>query len=85
MDHVDNLEQGVVEGSRSGLQRHRDRLVVFEEMFAAIGIEPTLRRGFALVTRPDGSVVRSAGELGAGDRVAVRLADGSVAMVVEGQ
>ncbi|MGH8948341.1 MAG: exodeoxyribonuclease VII large subunit [Acidimicrobiia bacterium] len=85
MDHIDNLEQGVVEGSRSGLQRHRDQLAVFAEMFTAIGIEPTLRRGFALVTRLDGSVVRSAGELGAGDRVAVRLVDGSVGMVVEEQ
>ncbi len=85
MDHVDNLQQGVVEGARSGLQRHRDRLAVFGEMFAAIGVEPTLRRGFALVTRPDGSVVRSANELAAGDRVAVRLADGSVGMVVEGR
>ena len=83
MDLVDNLEQGVLDGSRSGVQRHRDHLAVFDEMFAAIGIEPTLRRGFALVTRPDGSVVRSAGELGAGDRVAVRLLDGSVGMVVE--
>ena len=82
LDHVDNLEQGVIEGSRTGLQRHRDHLEVFAEMFAAIGVEPTLRRGFALVTRTDGSVVRSAGELVRGDRVAVRLADGTVGMVV---
>jgi len=85
MDHIDNLQQGVVDGSRSGLQRHRDHLAVFAEMFAAIGVEPTLRRGFALVTRLDGSVVRSSGELGAGDRVSVRLADGTVGMVVEEQ
>jgi exodeoxyribonuclease VII large subunit len=83
MDHVDNLEQGVEEGSRAGLQRHREHLAVLAEMFAAIGVEPTLRRGFAVVTRPDGSVVRSAGELGVGDRVVVKLADGSVPMVVE--
>ncbi len=83
MDHVDNMEQGVAEGSRTGLQRHREHLAVLAEMFAAIGVEPTLRRGFAVVTRSDGSVVRSARELGVGDRVAVRLADGSVPMVVE--
>jgi exonuclease VII large subunit len=47
-------------------------------------VEPTLRRGFALVTRPEGTVVRSVGELGAGERVVVRMSDGSVAMVVEG-
>ena len=85
LDHVANLEQGVMDGSRTGLQRHRDHLDGFAEMFAAIGVEPTLRRGFALVTRADGSVVRSAGELGGGDRVAVRLADGTVGMVVEEQ
>jgi len=83
MDHIDLLEQRVIEGSRTGLQRHRDHLSVFAEMFAAIGVGPTLRRGFALVTRPDGSVVRSAGELGTGDQVTVRLADGSVTVVVE--
>src|SRR3546814_5862283 len=44
---------------------------------SAIGVEPTLRRGFALVTRPDGSVVRSAGSLRSGDLVAVLLADRS--------
>jgi exodeoxyribonuclease VII large subunit len=84
LDHLGYLEKGVVEGSRSGLQGHRDHLAGFAEMFAAIGIEPTLRRGFALVTRPDGSVVRSAGELSRGDRVVVRMADDSVGMVVEG-
>jgi exodeoxyribonuclease VII large subunit len=84
LDHLEHLDQGVVEGSRSGVQRHRDRLAAFTEMFAAIGVEPTLRRGFALVTRPEGTVVRSVGELGAGERVVVRMSDGSVAMVVEG-
>jgi exodeoxyribonuclease VII large subunit len=83
LDRLGYLEKGVVEGSRSGIQRHRDHLVGFTEMFAAIGVEPTLRRGFALVTRRDGSVVRSAGELHPGDRVVVRMADGSVGMVVD--
>jgi exodeoxyribonuclease VII large subunit len=83
LDQIENLEKGLVDGSRAGVQRHREQLAVFTEMFAAIGVEPTLKRGFALVTRPDGSVVRSAGELSSGDRVGVRLADGSVTMVVE--
>jgi exodeoxyribonuclease VII large subunit len=54
------------------------------EMFEAIGVEPTLRRGFAILSRLDGPVVRSTGELRPGDRVTARLADGSVVMVVEG-
>lgn len=84
LDHLGYLEKGLIEGSRSAVQRHREHLVAYAEMFAAIGVEPTLKRGFALVTRSDGSVVRSAQELGGGDRVVVRLTDGSVGMVVEG-
>jgi exonuclease VII large subunit len=42
-----------------------------------------LRRGFAILSRLDGPVVRSTGELRPGDRVTARLADGSVVMVVE--
>jgi len=84
LDHLEYLEKGIVEGSRSGVLRHSERLSGLAEMFGAIGIEPTLLRGFALVTRPEGSVVRSVGELKAGERVTVRMADGSVAMVVEG-
>jgi exodeoxyribonuclease VII large subunit len=53
------------------------------EVLGAIGVEPTLRRGFAILTRPDGPVVRSAAELRPGDRVMARLADGSVVMAVE--
>ncbi|MGH8871719.1 MAG: exodeoxyribonuclease VII large subunit [Acidimicrobiia bacterium] len=83
LDHLGYLEKGVVEGSRSTIQRHGEHLDAHAEMFVAIGVEPTLRRGFALVTRPDGSVVRTAGELILGDRVVTRMADGSVGMVVE--
>ena len=53
MDHIDPLEQGVIEGSRTGLQTAGPAFR-FCRMFAAMGVEPTLRRGFALVTRPDG-------------------------------
>jgi exodeoxyribonuclease VII large subunit len=83
LDNLEYLEKGIVEGSRSGILRHRERLAGFAEMLGAIGIEPTLLRGFALVTRPEGTVVRSVAELKAGERVTVRMADGVVAMVVE--
>lgn len=83
LDHLDYLERGVADTSRSSMKHHRELLGSFTEMFSAIGVEPTLRRGFAIVTRLDGSVVHSIGTLTAGDRVAVRMADGSVAMRVE--
>jgi exodeoxyribonuclease VII large subunit len=83
VDQIDNLERGVVDGSRLSIQRRREQLDAMGEMFEAIGVEPTLRRGFAILSRADGPIVRSAGELRSGDRVTARLADGSVTMVVE--
>ncbi|HEU4916512.1 MAG TPA: exodeoxyribonuclease VII large subunit [Acidimicrobiia bacterium] len=82
-DQIDHLERGVAEGSRAAIQRGREQLGAMGEMFDAIGVEPTLRRGFAILTRSDGRVVRNAREMGPGDRVTARLADGSVVMVVE--
>lgn len=55
------------------------------EMAAALdGLSPlkTLSRGYSLVYRGE-KLVKSAGELSAGDRVDIRLADGSVSAVIE--
>lgn len=81
-DHLDYLDRGVADSSRALITRQRDLLGSFAEMFSAIGVEPTLKRGFALVTRLDGTVVRKAGTLAQGELVAVRMADGTVTMTV---
>jgi exodeoxyribonuclease VII large subunit len=83
IDQIDVLERGVADGSRSAVQRGRVHLDAMGQMLEAIGVESTLRRGFAILTRPGGRVVRSASELGPGDRLTARLADGSVELVVE--
>jgi exodeoxyribonuclease VII large subunit len=83
IDQIDTLERGVVDGSRSLVQRGREHLDAMGQMLEAIGVEPTLRRGFAILTRDRGPVVRSAAELRTGDRLTARLADGSVVLVVE--
>lgn len=83
IDQIDHIERGLAEGARSKIQRGREQLGAMGEMFEAIGVEPTLRRGFAILARPDGRVVRSAREMTSGDRVTARLADGSVVLVVE--
>jgi exodeoxyribonuclease VII large subunit len=82
IDQMDMLERGVVDGSRAVIQRGHEHLEAMGQMMVAIGIEPTLRRGFAILTRLGGPVVRSAAELRPGDRLTARLADGSVVMVV---
>ncbi|MFI1991171.1 exodeoxyribonuclease VII large subunit [Actinoplanes sp. NPDC020271] len=42
----------------------------------------TLQRGYAIVQRGDGHVVRAAGEVGAGDPLRIRVAEGAVTAVV---
>ncbi|MBB0232709.1 exodeoxyribonuclease VII large subunit, partial [Streptomyces calidiresistens] len=48
----------------------------------ALSPAATLRRGYAVLRRPDGSVLRSAAEAGAGEELRARLADGEVGVVV---
>jgi exodeoxyribonuclease VII large subunit len=44
----------------------------------------TLQRGYAIVQRDDGAVVRAPDDVAAKDRLRIRLADGSLAATVEG-
>jgi exodeoxyribonuclease VII large subunit len=82
-DQLDHLAVGVAERSREGLKHQSGLVESLGGLIATMGLEPTLRRGFAVVTRPDGSPVREAGSLVVGDRVVVRMADGKVRMTVE--
>ncbi len=50
----------------------------------ALSPAATLERGYAIVQRADGHVVRAAGEVDAGDPLRVRLADGELAATVDG-
>jgi exodeoxyribonuclease VII large subunit len=57
-----------------GLARH----------LAAVSPEQVLKRGYSITTRKrDGTIVRDAGELRAGDRIVTRVAQGSVESVVD--
>ncbi|RKN23657.1 exodeoxyribonuclease VII large subunit [Micromonospora musae] len=50
----------------------------------ALSPAATLDRGYAIVQRADGHVVRAASEVGKGDPLRVRLADGELAATVDG-
>ncbi|MDG4817349.1 exodeoxyribonuclease VII large subunit [Micromonospora sp. WMMD956] len=50
----------------------------------ALSPAATLERGYAIVQRADGHVVRSAGEVSRGDALRVRLAEGALAATVDG-
>ncbi|GLZ04984.1 exodeoxyribonuclease 7 large subunit [Actinomadura sp. NBRC 104412] len=66
------------------LDRSGDELSHTRARLLALSPAATLRRGYAIVQRDDGSVVRGAAEAAKGDRLLVRLADGRLAVTVEG-
>ncbi|MEX1038890.1 MAG: exodeoxyribonuclease VII large subunit [Acidimicrobiia bacterium] len=84
-DQLTHLAVGVAERAREGLRQQSALVESYGSLIATMGLEPTLRRGFAVVTRPDGSAVREAGSLSAGERVRVQMFDGKVWMTVEGR
>jgi exodeoxyribonuclease VII large subunit len=67
---------GRLDRAADGLSHTRARLL-------ALSPAATLQRGYAIVQRPDGHVVRAAAEVTAGDRLTLRLADGQVAAVAD--
>lgn len=82
-DRLDRLADGIAEKARALVEAKRRELDRLADTLGVLGVEPTLRRGFAVVTRPDGLAVTRAGQLKPGDRVMVRFADGSIPMTVE--
>lgn len=77
---VDRLEQAIARH----LERRRSRLEMARARLNAVGPLATLSRGYAVVRREDdGRIVRSVGDVAAGDRLRVRVADGSFDAAVE--
>ena len=66
-----------------GLERARAEVSAAQGGLAALSPFATLERGYAIVRRPDGSVIREARTTSAGDRLEVRLADGGLDVRVE--
>jgi exodeoxyribonuclease VII large subunit len=64
------------------LERRIARLDTVHARLAALSPTATLERGYAIVRRGDG-VVRSAEDVGSGDQITVRVADGSFGAKVE--
>ena len=81
---LDRQSEDIDYGSRAVID-HQQRLIAnLDEWFSTVGVDSTLGRGFALVTTSDGdTVIRSTDQVGPGERLLVRLADGTVPVVVE--
>lgn len=78
-----SISSGVRDAATSTVSRQNKLLDSFSQLVATVGLDRTLSRGFALVTRNDGSAVRTASSLVGGDKVAVRFSDGEAPMTVD--
>jgi exodeoxyribonuclease VII large subunit len=68
---------------RRGLDARRAQLGQLGAGMAALSPLAVLERGFAMVARGDGAIVRDAAQVGPGDRLRIRLATGELTVVVE--
>ncbi len=74
--HLDELASRAARGLFHRLQLQHVQLSGLERRLAALNPQAILRRGFAILTRPDGRLVSRAAQAHAGDRLAVHLSDG---------
>jgi exodeoxyribonuclease VII large subunit len=64
--------------TRHTLLLQRTRLSGMQQRLAALNPGSVLKRGYAVVTRPDGSLVRSAWEVRGGDDLLLNMKDGRI-------
>jgi exodeoxyribonuclease VII large subunit len=64
-------------------ERARERLRAVSHTLDALSPLATLARGYAIVQRPDGSVMRNAGDARVGETLRARLARGELSCRVE--
>ncbi|MDH3196075.1 MAG: exodeoxyribonuclease VII large subunit, partial [Hyphomicrobiales bacterium] len=64
--------------------RNRDRLAQAGRLLGSYSYQSVLERGFALVRGADGTMIRSAAAIVAGDHLSIRFADGEVGAVADG-
>jgi exodeoxyribonuclease VII large subunit len=83
--HIDDVTTLRERGRRclaTALTRAEDDLVHVRARVLSLSPASTLQRGYAVVQRSDDRVVRSATEVGPGDPLRIRLADGELAASV---
>src|SRR6185369_11776714 len=72
---LDGVAGRLQPGVRRGLERAGERLVALSKLYASVDPDRPLQRGFARVTRADGSIVHAGASLTAGEAVAIKFGD----------
>ncbi len=83
-ERVENLAARLQSAAQRAIERRAAHLDTLGRALTGLDPDATLRRGYALVTRQDGVIVRAPGDVLAGERVRIRLAEGQIAAKVEG-
>jgi len=73
---IDDLSRSMSSLLKHALEIRGTKLAGFADRLISLSPQATLGRGYAVITRPDGSLVRSIIQVSVGDEVGVRLLDG---------
>ena len=74
---VDDISSRMSSMLKHGLEIRGARLAGLSERLISLSPQATLSRGYAVITQPDGTLLRSIIQVSAGSEIAVRLQDGS--------
>jgi exodeoxyribonuclease VII large subunit len=72
---LDGVAARLLPGVTRGLERAGERLTSLSKLYLAVDPERPLERGFARVTRADGSIVHAGASLASGEAVAIKYGD----------
>ncbi|MBQ6799465.1 MAG: exodeoxyribonuclease VII large subunit [Oscillospiraceae bacterium] len=82
---LDHMEKQLSVLCRSSIGRQRERFIRLAAALDAMSPLKVLSRGYAIVQKPDGSVIRSCADAAAGDTLEIGLQDGRLLATVTGR
>jgi exodeoxyribonuclease VII large subunit len=80
---LDDLARRGMAALAHAMLLERTRILSLEQRLRALNPQAVLRRGFAVVTGPEGVLVRSVKQVQAGDQLQVQVSDGSFGVQVD--
>lgn len=83
MQHLDQLEQALIRMQMNLLAKKQLGLMTLSEKIDTLSPLKTLQRGYAIITREDGSIVQSAKAVSIGDIIYTRLTDGRLVSQIQ--
>jgi exodeoxyribonuclease VII large subunit len=78
-----SAESDLLQGTRASLWRSRQRFEALNAHLTQLSPLAVLARGYAIVQREDGTVLRKAEETSAGEQVFIRLSEGGLTATVD--